>query len=130
MIAFEDRIRVYKILLTKFKLYAEFPIKKCSNILYSHGGQLAACRYGKGINSCIAIINNLRLVEVGTLKIQAEPIQIVWNELDDQIIIVTDMNSIQMYSIADSTRNISLKFDSPVKYARIDYKMRKIMVSS
>lgn len=71
MIAFEDKIRVYKILLTKFKFYAEFSIKKCTQIVYSHGGQLVACRYGKGINSCIAIINNLRLVEVATLKPQA-----------------------------------------------------------
>ena len=62
MLAFEDRIRVYQILLTKFKLLAEFPIKKCQNIVYSHGGQLVACRFGKGSNACIKIINNLRMV--------------------------------------------------------------------
>ena len=71
MVAFDDKIRMYKILLTKFKLYAEFPIKKCHQILYSHGGQIAACHYGRGVNSCIQIINNLRLIELGTLKIQS-----------------------------------------------------------
>lgn len=83
MIAFDDKIRVYQILLTKFKFYAEFPIKRCSSIVYSHGGQLVACQYGRGMNSSIAIINTLRLVEVGLLKIQVDPLQIVWNELDD-----------------------------------------------
>lgn len=79
MLAFDDKVRVYRILLTKFKLCAEFNIKKCINIIYSHGGQLVACRFGKGLNSCIKIINNLRMVEVGQLKVQAEPRQIIWN---------------------------------------------------
>jgi hypothetical protein len=64
-------------------MYAEFLIKKCTQIVYSHGGQLVACKYGRGANACIQIINLLRLVEVSTIKVQAEPLQIVWNELDD-----------------------------------------------
>jgi hypothetical protein len=83
MLAFEDKIRNYKVLLTKFKLYAEFSIKKCHSIVYSHGGQLAACLFGRGVNSCIKIVNNLRMIEVTALKVQADPSQIVWNELDD-----------------------------------------------
>lgn len=79
ILSFEDRIRIYKILLTKFKLYAEFTIKRCQNIIYSHGGQLVACRFGKGMNSCIEVINLLRLTSVSIIKIQAEPIQILWN---------------------------------------------------
>lgn len=52
-------------------------------MIYSHGGQLVACKYGKGANSSIVIINLLRLAELCTLKTQAEPSQIFWNELDD-----------------------------------------------
>jgi hypothetical protein len=130
MIAFEDKIRVYQILLTKFKFYAEFPIKRCCSIVYSHGGQLVACRYGRGINSCIAIINTLRLVEVGVLKIQSDPHQIVWNELDDELIVATESNSIQLYTVADNNRINLIRFDSPVTHVRIDYKMRKILVSA
>lgn len=79
MIAFEDRIRLYKILLTKFKYYSEFAIKRSRQIIYSHGGQLAACRFGKGNNANITIVNLIRLTEVCTLKIQSDPLQIVWN---------------------------------------------------
>jgi hypothetical protein len=82
-LAFEDRVRLYRILLTKFKLVCEFGIKRCQAIVYSHGGQLAACRFGKGINSCVTIVNMLRLVEICTFKLQAEPRQLVWNELDE-----------------------------------------------
>lgn len=130
MIAFEDKIRVYQILLTKFKFSAEFAIKKCTSIVYSHGGQLVACRYGRGMNSSIAIINTLRLVEVGLLKIQVDPLQIVWNELDDEVIVSTESNSIQLYTVADNNRINNVKFDSQVNYVRIDYKMRRILVST
>ena len=52
-------------------------------MVYSHGGQLVACAFGKGVNSCIKIFNNLRQVELASLRIAAEPTQIVWNEMDD-----------------------------------------------
>lgn len=39
------------------------------------------------------------------------------------------MSSLQLYPVADPSRNQTVKFDSAVRYARIDYKMRKIMVS-
>ena len=71
MLAFDDKVRVYTILLTKFKLLTEYPIKKCCNIVYSNGGQLVACRFGRGMNSCIKIINNLRMCEVGQIKVGA-----------------------------------------------------------
>ncbi len=62
LLAFEDKVRLYNILLTKLKLINEFNIKRCQNIIYSHGGQLAACRYGKGTNACVTIINMVRSV--------------------------------------------------------------------
>lgn len=83
LLAFEDKVRLYRILLSKLKLTFEFPIKRCQNIVYSHGGQLAACRYGRGNNSCVTIVNMLRLVIVHTYKLQAEPKQLLWNEMDD-----------------------------------------------
>jgi len=70
MLAFEDKVKIYKILFTKFKYYAEFSLKRVQSIIYSHGGQLVACRYGRGQNACVAVYNLLRLVEVGTYKIQ------------------------------------------------------------
>ena len=69
MLSFDDKVRVYRILLTKFKLYAEYNIKKCVNIVYSHGGQLTACRFGRGSNACLKIINNIRMLEVGQIKL-------------------------------------------------------------
>jgi hypothetical protein len=130
MVAFDDKIRIYRILLTKFKCYAEFAIKKCQQIIYSHGGQLAACRFGKGVNSSIAIINILRLVEIGTLKVQAEPTQYVWNELDDEILVATEYNTVQIYRVADNNKIHTVKFDSKIAHVRIDYRLRKIMVST
>lgn len=71
MLAFEDRIKIYSVLLTKFKFYAEFSIRRCMQIVYGHGGQLVACHFGRGANACIVIINTLRLIEVCTIKVQA-----------------------------------------------------------
>lgn len=79
MIAFEEKVKIYKILFTKFKFYAQFSIKRVQQIIYSHGGQLVACKYGRGQNSCVFVYNLLRLTEVGTYKVQGEPIQIFWN---------------------------------------------------
>ena len=61
MLAFEDKIKIYRILFTKFKFYHEFQIKRVQQIVYSHGGQLVACRYGRGQNSCLIVYNLLRL---------------------------------------------------------------------
>lgn len=79
LLAFEDRVRLYRILLTKFKQVCEFSIKRCQSILFSHGGQLAACKFGRGANSCVTIVNMVRLVELCTFKVQSEPKQLVWN---------------------------------------------------
>jgi hypothetical protein len=85
-------------------------MKRCSQIVYSHGGQLVACRYGRGANSCIQVINLLRLVEVSTIKVQAEPIQIVWNELDDELIVSAENKTVQVFRVADNIRTCNIKF--------------------
>lgn len=84
-------------------------IKRCQNIIFSHGGQLVACRYGKGPNSCIEIINLLRLHTVSTIKVQAEPTQILWNELDDEIVIAAE-NAVQVYKVSENIRLYNIKF--------------------
>lgn len=130
ILAFDDKIRIYKILLTKFKAFAQFPIKKCQNIIYSHGGQLVACRYGKGSNSCLQIINLLRLTQVNTIKIQSQPLQIIWNELDDEIVISSQNQSVQIFKIAQNIRLHHIKFDTPIAHVRIDYRVKKLLVST
>lgn len=57
MIAFDDRVKIYKILFTRYKYFAEFTVKKCQQIVYSNGGQLVGCVYGKGTNTCVALLN-------------------------------------------------------------------------
>jgi len=69
-------------------------------LLYSHGGQYVACKYGKGANSTITILNTLRMTEIITLKTHAEPTFILWNEMDDELIVATDNNLISSYKIA------------------------------
>jgi hypothetical protein len=69
--AFEDKIKIFKILLTKLRFTAEFNIKRCSQLIYSHGGQYVACKYGRGINSSIVILNTLRMTEIITFKTHA-----------------------------------------------------------
>ena len=71
MLAFEDKIKLFRILYTKFKFYAEFQVKRVQQIVYSHGGQLVACRYGRGQNSCILVYNLLRLTEICSFKVGA-----------------------------------------------------------
>jgi len=51
--------------------------------VYSHGGHFVACVYGKGANSSVVIINTLRMSEVMTFKIHADPVNVIWNEMDD-----------------------------------------------
>ena len=100
MVAFEDKVKIYGILLTKIKYLAEFSIKRCQQIVYSYGGQFVACRYGRGINSSIIVLNLLRLVEVAAYKIQAEPLQVIWGEHDDCLVVTTDTNMVQTYKIS------------------------------
>jgi hypothetical protein len=38
-------------------------------------------------------------------------------------------NAVQLFSVAESTRTNTYRFDRKVNYVRIDYKMRRIMVS-
>lgn len=40
------------------------------------------------------------MVEVGSLRVQAEPHQIIWNELDDEIIVSSENNTVQIFSVA------------------------------
>lgn len=120
LLAFEDRIRLYKILLTKFKLSFEFPIRRCQNIVYSHDGHLAACRYGRGSNSSVVILNLLRLTEMCVIKLQAEPLQMLWNTLDDELIISTENHCVQAYKAADNSRLYLLRLAHRINFIRID----------
>ena len=83
IVGFEDKLRMYKILLNKLKYYGEFNLKRCKGIVYSHGGNLAACTYGRGSNANLVIVNLLLLVEVAVIKIYSEVVQIIWSEFDD-----------------------------------------------
>jgi len=111
MIAFEDRVKIFKILFTKYKYFAEFAVKRCQQIVYSNGGQLVACRYGKGTNTCVALFNPNRLLELDTLKIQADSLQLVWSELDDELYISTDYRFVQTYKISNRERIHNLSCD-------------------
>lgn len=70
------------------------------------------------------------MIQLGTLKVQAEVTQIVWNELDDEMIVSTDQNTVQVYRVSDNMRMHNIKFEEKISFVRIDYKLRKIMVSS
>lgn len=51
----------------------------------------------------------MRLVELGTLKLQAEPLQLIWNELDDELIAPTDTNVVNVYRLADNSKIHSIR---------------------
>ena len=70
-----------------------------------------ACKYGRGQNSCIVIINLLRLVEVCSFKPGAEPIQLFFNELDDELFSVNDNKTIQIFKLSENIRTHSVKFE-------------------
>jgi hypothetical protein len=129
LVAFEDRVRLYRILLTKFKQVCEFSIKRCQGIVFSHGGQLAACRFGRGSNACVIILNMVRLVEICTLKLLSEPRQLVWNELDEELVVSTEANTLQVYRISEETRIYSVKLPEEIAQVRIDYKTKQIIAS-
>jgi hypothetical protein len=44
---------------------------------------MVACRYGRGANSSLVVLNLLRHSEFCTLKIHHDPQQIVWSRLDE-----------------------------------------------
>lgn len=130
LLAFEEKVRLYSILFTKLKLTAEFNIKRCQDIIYSHGGQLAACRFGKTANACVTIINMLRSIEVCTFKIQSEPKQFLWNELDDELVVSTEANALQVYKISEGMKIHHIKVPEEITQVRIDYKTKQLIVSS
>lgn len=86
-IGYSDRIRFYRILLNKFKQFAEYSIKSAVLLHYSHGGQLIAMIHGKGLNSTLSIINTLSLKEVMSFKLGYKPAQAIWSEHDDELFI-------------------------------------------
>lgn len=69
-----------------------------------------ACIFGRGVNSSIVIINSLRMSEVMTLKIHAEPVHVIWNEMDDELIVSTDSNQVNFYKISESSKVSYVKF--------------------
>ena len=60
-ICYSDKVRFYRILLNKFKLFGEYSIKNAMIIHYSHGGQVLAIAHGKGLNSTLTLVSNLTL---------------------------------------------------------------------
>jgi hypothetical protein len=72
----------------------------------------------------------LRLIEINTIKLSADPTQIIWNELDDELIVSADNQTIQCYRIADNVKLYSQKMKHPINYIRIDYKTRHLVVST
>ena len=65
--------------------------------------------------------NDLNIDSLGALMIM--------NELDDELIISTETNYIQVYKIADSVRSHHIKFNESINYIRKDYKTKKLFVS-
>lgn len=72
----------------------------------------------------------LRSIEICTFKIQSEPRQIVWNELDDELIISTQSNTIQIFRISEGIKTHHIKMPSDISQVRIDYQTKKLTVSS
>jgi hypothetical protein len=130
MLAFEDRVKMFKILFTKYKYFGEVAIKRCQQIVYSNGGQLVACRYGRSVNTCVALLSADRLVEVDVLKIQAEAFQLVWSALDDALYVSTDFCFVQTYRISNRERINNLSCLEPVSAIHLDYKTDKLLVST
>ena len=85
VIGFPDKIKFYRILINKFKQYAEYSLRKSKLVQYSHGGQLVACISGKGVNTNLTILNTLTMKEVHVFKLGFRISQIIWNEFDDEI---------------------------------------------
>ena len=71
LLAFEDKLRLYLVLLAKFKFQAEFSLRRCRTLIFSHSGLLAACHFGRNANSSLTVINLQRLTEICTFKIGA-----------------------------------------------------------
>lgn len=61
---------------------------------------------------------------------QVDPLQIFWNELDDELYVATLAQSVQVYRISENTRVHNIKFEQPIRHARIDYRSKKLMVST
>jgi len=46
------------------------------------------------------------------------------------MIVATDQNTVQVYRVADNTRVHNIKFDEKVLFVRLDYKHKRILVST
>jgi hypothetical protein len=68
-----------------------------------------ACKYGKGVNSSITVLNTLRMTEITTFKTHSEPSFIVWNEMDDSLVVATENNLVTVFKIAESLKSYSVK---------------------
>lgn len=78
----------------------------------------------------MVILNLLRMIELYTFKIQAEVSQIFWNELDDELYVVTESNTIQIYRVSEHSRIHNIKIEGKIEHARLDHKGKRLLVST
>ena len=114
-IGFHDKIKFYRILINKFRQYAEYPLKKTKVVQFSHGGQLMACASGKGAASILTIFNTLSMREVHTFKLGFHVSQIVWNEYDDEVYVTgTETKTLTIFRVSTKTKVHSQAFEEKV----------------
>lgn len=53
----------------------------------------------------------------------------MWNELDEELVVSTEANTIQVYRISDANRIYNVRLPEEVTQVRIDYKTKQIIVS-
>ena len=130
-IGFHDKIKFYRILINKFKQFAEYSLRKSKIIQYSHGGQMVACITGKGVNTSLTIFNTLNMKEIHVFKLGFKVGQIIWNEFDDEIYSSgTETNTINIFKISTKEKVNSLCMNSKISFLRYDYLTKKVLISS
>ena len=60
----------------------------------------------------------------------AEPTFMLWNEMDDELIIATDNNTITGYKLAESAKSFTVKMPEHINMVRIDYTTKSLLVST
>jgi hypothetical protein len=70
------------------------------------------------------------MTEITTFKIHSEPTFIIWNEMDDELIVATDSDQIVTFKVSETLKSQSIKIPEKINMLRIDYSTKKLLVST
>ncbi|KAK9816472.1 hypothetical protein WJX72_000711 [[Myrmecia] bisecta] len=102
LIGYSDRLRLYYLVKGELLELAEFGLKKCSKVIFSHGGQAFAA---VGASNLISIFNTFTYKQLASLKGHVSSVtSICWSEDDSRLASVGSGGACYQWDVGHACR--------------------------